>query len=263
MKNIVVDYKEIVNTIARQFYLVKPEGIKLVIEDEQSWNKEQDRTPETLYIVIHFGDTATNFGQAVVPITMEVMGLQNEIELTQGMLNQYVTEYNRLQDGDITQLYLTPTVNQRFGEVYEGFRCLLSVEGTFLIGNNTIRLETLTYYYEGGQENIDFISYNDASENSLNPQPYPNAIGRTKSYGSFQTFAFSIVTYPDGNKQLIKDIMAMKFDTSKSHQNDTFEFSGTFAHSDINMPKWKFKCRQANFDQKIGDIPVITLGFSL
>ena len=264
MKNVVVNYRDIVDTIASQLYVIKPEDINIVIEDEQSWNKEVNRSPNTVYIVVRFSDASTNFGVAIVNVTMEVMSLQNEIERTQALLNQYVTEYNRKQDGDTIQFYLTPVVNLNFNEVYEGFRSLLTVEGTFIIGNNTIRLDTLTYYYGDNQsETIEIIAYNDSSENSLNPQPYPEMKGRVKSYGSFQTFAFSIVTYPDGTKQLMQDIMKWKFDTTESHQNDTFEFSGTFVHSDISMPKWKFKCKQADFNQKLGDIPVITLGFSL
>ena len=269
MKNIVVNYTEILNLLRSELEITKggnPDfsNITLIVEDEQSWIKDNTRNPNAIYIVVHFTDAAINFGQAVVPVTLEVLSIQNEIELTQAFLNEFVSNYNRTQINDITQLYLTPSVSLNFNEVYEGFRSLLTLQSTFIIGNNTVRLETLTYYYGDNQsEEIEILSYNDTSENSLNPQPYFNTKGRTKSYGSFQTFAFSIVTYPDGSKQLIKDIMAMKFDVTRSHQNDTFKFSGTFANSDVNMPLWEFKCKEANFEQKIGEIPVCTLGFSL
>ena len=106
------------------------------------------------------------------------------------------------------------------------------------------------------------LSYDDITENSLNPQAYADGNGRTISYGSFQTFGFTILIYADGSKQLCQDIMKMRFDESESHQNDNFLLSATFINSSINMPRWEFKCRTVHFSQKIGEIPAFSLTFS-
>lgn len=274
MSNVVIPYKDIVDKIAEQFISIHNQNypsLKLFIEDEQMFAKEQDRDPDALYIVIHFGEAAINFDVAVCNITIEVLSLQNEIELTQEFLNVYVNQFNRKQDDNFTQLYLAPTKSLNFNQVYEGFRSLFVVSGTFIIDSNIIKLKKLYYHYSTSHspEEIEVISYSDSSENSLNPQPYPNTNGRTKSYGSFQTFAFTVIIYPDGNKHLIKDLWKMKFREDKSYVNSTFKLSGEFNNikdennQSINMPIWNFKCRNADFNQRIGEIPTLVVTFTL
>ena len=53
-----------------------------------------------------------------------------------------------------------------------------------------------------------------------------------------------------------------KFGTIDEAQNHDFKFSATYRNTTVPMPKWDFKCKSTDFNQKIGEIPVITLGFS-
>ena len=265
MKNIVIDYQKIMETLRYQFLLMNTDNFDIVVEDEQMFNKSEHKNPNCIYIVVHFGATGFNFGQAVINVTLDILSIQNELERTQSFLNRFVTEYNRSSSEGITQVYLSPEVQNNFNEVYAGFRTQFVIQGTFVIAQTVIKLAKLLYWQEGATEGeeVDIISYNDTTTNSLNPEPLPNKKGRTKSYGSFQTLAFNIVTYPDGNKKLIQDLWKMKFDTSESHQNDTFGFSAVYENIDIQMPKWEFKCSSVDFNQKIGETPIVTIAFTL
>ena len=217
MNNQGIDYKSLLYTIEAQFSAVKadnehPEfaGINFVVADEQMFTRLVDKRPDTVYIVAKFGRASINYNQATLPITLQVIGVQNEVRLIQSFLSVYVTTYNLLTDDTtgVTQLYMTPSTMINFNEIYNGFRTLFSVSGTFVIGDNLIRLSNLTYYWpnpnydptdpeslEYLSEEIQVISFNDNTTNNLNPQPFYDMHGRAKSYVGFQVYSFSIVLY--------------------------------------------------------------------
>ena len=283
--NVVIPYELIIELIREQLEIVKAGNddyslIDFVVSDEQMFTKLKDKNPKTVYIVVRFSAASINFGQATLPLELSVIGIQNEIKNTQNFLNEFVSKYNLKYENNITQLYMTPRASLNFNEVYNGFRTLFSITGTWVIGDNTIRMAELSYYPLGGvsgeePEIIPVIAYVDITENSLNPQPYPDTHGRTKSYGSFQTFAFTLTLYPDGSKKFIQKLFKMKFDTSSSHQNDSFAIKLKFANMDLDFENtsthtprneteiWTYKCRSVEYVQKIGEIPVINVSMSL
>lgn len=278
--NVVINYSEILALLKTEFAAVQATkatfaDFNIVVGDEQVFAKQKDANPNSIYVAIKFGQASINFGQSVLPVTIQVIGTYNHIRPTQDFLNTFANTYNRTDANGIQQLYMSPTANMNFSEVYNGFRSIFSLYGTFVISNGTlIKVKQVEYSYqtiENGvtvtkTETIDIIHYTDRTENSLDTNPYPDNNGRTRSYGAFQTFAFSIVTYPDGSKQFFKDIMKWKFDTTRSHQNDTFQLKILLENSGIseaNLPTWNYKCHSANFEQTIGENPTITLAFSL
>lgn len=285
VQNVTVPYDAIINLIEEQFATVKARNtdfssINFVVADEQSFVKIKDKNPKYLYIVVRFSPASINFGQATLPLEFVVAGVQNETRLTQAFLNAFVNAYNLKDENDVTQLYMTPRVSLNFNDVYNGFRSLFSVSGTWLIGDNTIRLSDLMFYVNGGiegeePEHIKVLTYNSTGEGSLNPQPYPDTKGRTKSYGSFETFAFSIVIYPDGSKKFVQKLFQYQFDFSKSHQNDDFAFRLKFNNMDLDFENpnehtlrditdlKNFKCKAIDYNFKIGDIPAINATFTL
>ena len=269
MSNLNIDYGSILNLIREEMELTRRSDerfseFKLVVEDERLLAKSKDRSPDTMYIQVKFGAASTNFGQAVLPLSMEVIGINQDVQLTQELLSIFVNTYNRLSVGDIMQFFLTPVVSQNNIPIYEGYRSLFIVSATFVISNKFITINELKYKTGDDEyETVEVIGYNDSVEAALNPQPYPDGKGRTKSYGSYQTFAFSITTYPDSNKQLIKDLWAWKYDFSKSHANDTFIFSCTFKNTTTSFTDKEFKCKSVDSVEKIGEQPLITITFTL
>ena len=273
MINVVVDYQNIINTIKKQFMYIQANnsefaGINFDVGDEQFLAKSNMDSPNFIYILVRFGQSTINFGVAVVNITLEVLGLNNEIELTQMFLNTYVNTYNRATIGTTTQLYLTPTVSTNMNPVYAGLRSLFIISGSIILDNNLIKLNELRFYPDpnGNEyEVIECLSFSDQGDNDLNPQPYSNTQGRAKSHGNFQTLGFSIVTYPNSSSALIQRLWANKYDFSQSHANDTFAFKFSFTGYNNGQPSMlkEFKLKICDFNQKIGETPVINATFIL
>lgn len=278
--NVVINYAEVLALLETELLTIKASDdefskISIIVGDEQAFIKEKDQKPDAIYIVVKFGQASINFGQSVLPITLQVMGTHNKIRITQDFLNKFASTYNRVEANGVQQLYMSPTANLNFSEVFTGFRTIFSLFCTFVISNGTlIKLKKLEYSYstiENGQtvtktETIDVIHFSDRTENSLDSNPYPDNNGRARSYGAFQTSAFSIVTYPDGSKQFFKDIFKWKYDSTRSHQNDTFKMKVVFDNcgmAENEFSTWDYKCHSANFEQVIGENPTITIAFAL
>lgn len=268
---IVVDYDKIINIIDLEFKEIKNSDekfnkINFKVCEEQMYLKDKDKSDDILYLVIKFSQSSLSFGKAVAPISINVIGLPFEVELTHDFLNRFVSKYDKLPVDDIIQIYLTPMVVSNFNDMYAKQRSLFLITGTILIGDKTITLGELTYHYEEDgvekTEKIEVLGYSEIFEKSIAPQPYPNTNGKTKSHANFSTFAFTIATYPDGNKKLIQDIMEEKF-SNELLLNKRYDLSGVFTNSNINMPRWSFIVRNSDFHYKLGEIPSINITFSL
>ena len=273
MKNIVIDYQSIINLISEEFCIIKNSSddfsdIQFEVGNEQFLAKTRMDIPNFIYILVRFNNAVTNFGQAVVSVTLEALGLNNEVELTQKFLNAFANEYNRVQSGNATQLWLSPSVSTNMNPVYNGWRSLFIITGSFVIDNSLIKIKQLRFYPDPTSdtfEEIEVISFSDHGENSLNPQPYSDTHGRAKSYGNFQTLGFSIVTYPDSEKQLIQKIWQNKWDFTESHANDSFYFRFLFDNFNSSNPTEmkEFKLHTCDFTQKIGETPLLMASFIL
>lgn len=273
MKNIVIDYQSIINLISQEFYIIKNSNedfsdIQFEVGNEQFLSKTRMDAPNFIYILIRFNNSVTNFGQAVVNVTLEALGMNNEIDLTQKFLNAFTNEYNRVQSGNSTQLWLSPSVSTNMNPVYNGWRSLFIITGSIIIDNSLIKIKQLRFYpYENNEEfeEIEVIANSVHGENSLNPQPYSNTAGRAKSYGNFQTLGFSIVTYPDSEKYLIQKIWQNLWDFTQSHSNDTFRFSFVFSNYNSEQPTLikEFKLHTVDSNEKIGETPVLMASFIL
>lgn len=279
MKNIVIDFQSIIDTINSEFYTIKNSSdkfsdIEFEVGNEQFLAKTNMDKPNFIYILVRFGNSVTNFGQAVVPVTLEILGLNNEIDLTQEFLNTFANEYNRMPVNNATQLWLSPSVSTNMNPIYNGWRSLFLITGSFVIDNSLFKIKELRFYPVAGENNqyevIETIAFSDHGENSLNPQPYSDTNGRARSYGNFQTLGFSIVTYPDSDSALIQKIWNNKYDFTEPHQNDSFRFTFLFEHFNLDsngVPqetvKKEFKLHTCDFNQKIGETPVLTATFIL
>lgn len=282
MSNIVVNYTEVINLLRNEMEIVRRSDarysdFKIVLEDERLLAKEKDRSPDTIYIQVKFGAASTNFGVAVLPFSLEVIGINQDTELTQELLTDFVNKYNNTPYNDYTQFFLTPVVSQNNIPIYEGYRSMFIVSATFIIDNQLIKVDAIQFKTgDNTFEDIGFISYTDSTEAQLDPQPYSNMYGRTKSYGSFQTFAFSIVTYPDSSKTLIQKLLKWKYDRTVSHTNETFVFKFKVRNMDLDYENSDennhepvdttseivFQCKGVETNQKLGEQPVISATFA-
>ena len=108
------------------------------VTDEQQFSKIELNSSNKIYIVVKFLEASLNFGQIVFPITIQAMSEQDKLDVCYTLLFEFANKYNLRwsKDKKVGQFYSAPSVLSNFNEVFEGFRSLLYMSGTFLITNN-------------------------------------------------------------------------------------------------------------------------------
>ena len=260
-----INYSELTNLIAGQF---KQIDNNLVICDEQMFFKNQRLDPNTMYVVISYGQTSINLNKADLPLSITIVGNENEIEKTQLILDTYCSTFNNtLLNNVIPQYYTTAESQENFIEVGKGFRSAFAIEGLLLVSDNFITISKVKFKYGEGEneyEEFKVTSYNDNCENSLNPQDYPDK-NKISSYGTFQTLSFAITGYPNGDSHLIQKLILWKWDLTVNHSNDTFLFMPIFDNlpADFQLDYIPFKCLSFSYNSVIEEFPVISATFSM
>ncbi len=274
MNNIVVDYVYLFNVLEEEINIVlntlkapdsglSPEVQKEInkihnfsLSDEQNYIKTLSNGQKyDLYFVVQFGVGTTNYGSSVLPIAIQCMGLPNCIKPAQILLSAFAARWTTLNllQGETTeneqmlQIWNTPEVSMNFNETNETFRSLYRISGNIVIGQQAVRLGTLTYIYgtgENDKEIINVMAFRDTFNNNLDPQPFGNTHGFTQSETNFSTYTFTITTYSLNNR-LHKDLLEIagyRYRTSSSvtkstvDQNKTFILKLDFNNGYNNLP---------------------------
>lgn len=275
-------------------------NVNVYIDDEQSYVKRTQTDTNGIYINVCFSDAPVNFGNSVVPITLKVLGTANKIQPTQLFMAAFASRWNAADfgDGSSTQIWVAPRVNSNFNEVSNEFRDLFSVSGTVIIGQNTVKLKTLIYKYGDGaneEEEIKFLSWQNIFNNSPSPQPFGDKAGFAVTETNFATSSFTINTYMMGTR-LVEDCLKIKGfrkwidrqtpsggpyrEPSTLNTNSTLKIFMKYSNGYTNRPApletsnandpvmgkdflCKYKVVSISEGQNLGDIPTITIGFSL
>lgn len=271
---------------------------KIIVSDEQSFMKAQDYHEDNLYIVIRFGGATMNFGASQSNVSLSVLGTANRIKPAQYFMSLFVSYWNtrKLKKSDnvelnITQIWKAPYVSANFNETHKDFRTLFSVEGTLIIGDNAVYLGNIVYEY-GKDENdnplyetLPFMAYNDNYSASVNPVSFGNTNGFAVSEVDFSTFSFSISTYLL-DTHLVKDVMEIrgwrnKLTDSGKKPDNKFQLYLSFSNGydnggglssdqltietnpNVDEMFSQFKLVSSSISQRLGEIPSITLSFTL
>lgn len=143
------------------------------IENEQYFVPDEEREPNRIYIVIKFSPAQIDYGQDIMPFTIQAVSEQNGLIAAQRLLFDYAQTFNLrtlLKDGKtIYQNYTSPNVISNFEVVYDGFRSVLIMSGTILISSNINRI-TLKYY----DGDYALLSFPEFASNSVPMTTYLN-----------------------------------------------------------------------------------------
>lgn len=121
-------------------------GYFVTVAKEQDFNRIQDKHPNHIYIVVKFLAASLNYGQTLLPITITAVSEDRKLDVCQKLLFEFADRNNlKLTDGKIKQFYTSPQVISNFEEIYDGFRSILYVSGSFLISEKALTYE---YYLE-------------------------------------------------------------------------------------------------------------------
>lgn len=316
MADVVINYVEIIRAIEKEILGIwyalqesQDENVKkeisniknIEVSDEQSFNKKrnEDKVEKgTVYIVVRFSAGSINYGSSVTPISLLVIGTANKVKPTQLLLGVFSSSWTTKLlcqglDGeeieDAIQVWNTPDIVTNFNDYDATFRNLFRLSGNIVLGQSSVRIGTLTYYYGNGEndnEKVSIMSFHDGYRASLDSQPFGDTCGFTKSEVNFSTYTFSISTYLLNN-HLTADALAIRgfrnryggSITSIKSPNDKFKVEIKFTNGFSNLPVdgetassedpvlgsdffGKFKVVDSQIGSEIATIPTLTITFS-
>lgn len=250
-------------------------GLRFVLSNEQQYVKEDKRQKNTLYIVVKFMPATINFGQVVLPITVTAVSEHNNIEKCQRLLLDFSQYWNlktiRISDYSVYQIFSSPSIISNFNEVYDGFRSVFSMSGTFLISRNSN--ECSLYYYVGDEttDEVECISSQINFSIQLDPQAYYNTQNRTESVAQIGSLAIGITAYlvsgddPVNSPNLFDKILyiiSKDLINAPDGINTTFYFDVKYKNG-VTLTKIPFKLSSFSQQQTIGEIPLATVSFTM
>ena len=248
---------------------------QFILSNEQQYVKRTAYKENTIYINAKFSPASINFGQVSLPITLTAMSEHNNIEKCQRLLLDFSQYWNlktlQVSDYSVFQIYSSPSVNSNFNEVYDGFRSVFSISGTFLISKNS-NMCTLYYYKDNNtKEEIDCISSQINFTVQVDSQAYYNSDNFTESVSQIGTLAVGVSAYlvssddPINSPNLFDKILyiicknkAMVPDLI----NTTFYFDIKYKNG-VTLTKVPLKLVSFSQQQTIGEIPLATVSFTM
>ncbi|MBR6515946.1 MAG: hypothetical protein IKT40_03730 [Bacilli bacterium] len=232
---------------------------EIIVTTDIQYTKLKNKKPGCIYIVLSFSPASINFHQVVLPVIITVISEQNKVKVSKQLLTDFVYLYNQTKadDDKIFMLFNLPSVGTNFQPVYEGFRSILTVDGTFIISESASFFE-LTYNNEDIEEKVEFINGQLDYSAQTDTQPFYNMSNFTSSITKFSTLSFTITAFVVSDSDFIKDII--KVVLKKESNDKTFNFDVNFLN--IENLNDNFKLINFSVNQKINDMPMFVATFT-
>lgn len=255
-----VDLNEIKNKIAYQFNYIlenkeKPYyDKKIVIANEQFFN-ETILEPNEIGIIITFDSTNIDYNQFVLGIGLNVIGLPNEIDITQQLLLDFAFYYNNTTENDLKQFWNSPSKINSFEEYDNQYRTMFLVNGTVVYGDENVSTK-ITYIK--GEETFDLPILNVVWTFANEPAPRPlyDTDGKCITKLKSQAFAISFTFYSLEN-ELYNDLIT----NNLNEYNTDYTFNIVFGKLGISQT-FTLKNVELKTQEEIGEIGVVSATFS-
>lgn len=251
---------------------------KIILSNEQQYVKNKDRDPKAIYIVAKFLAGPPNFGQFLMPVNFNALGEANKVEVCQKLLLDYAQTFNLGEPEEFTdeqqnnyivkQVYTQPQVMSNFNGTWNEFRSLFYMTGTFLIGKNSMPIQSIVYYENAtdteGTE-INFINTSWDFTIQLDSQAFYGTNSRTKSKSKIGTLGLNMTVYFTNNK-LCKKIKGIAFNNETDAPNGIktkFYLDITFVgDSEPYTNKMPFSLVNASTVQNMGEFPLLAIALT-
>ena len=153
--------------------------------------------PKTLFLVFKLGQGQTNMAVTNMPISIQCLSEENDLQIAREILNRYVEEVNFKYLNGIVQTYFTPEVLSSSEEVYTGFRALYSQRGYIRVPEEGIAFVTNIYIENSNGEyfNLPFIHESDNYSAQPDAISFSGYDGRTMALNRQSTSTITINTY--------------------------------------------------------------------
>lgn len=211
----------VINTVTEEFQKLLNDdpatykGYGIIITNEQQFIKQMEEAHKKIYIVVKFLQGSRDFGQQRQPFTITAISEHNSLRVCQQLMMDFAEENNlkftTVSKSDysytLRQTYTTVGNMSNFNEVFDGYRSLFYLSGTFYIG---VSSNPITKMYvddethsldpedwkEGDEhgEPIDFLSAQYSYSAQPDSQPFygTNNFNRTVAKVATLSIGFSM-----------------------------------------------------------------------
>lgn len=278
-------YKKIQDIIEGQFLQVMSADpnyygqYEVILSFERQYVKEAKRDSKNIYIVIKTKEGPLNHGQKLISINFNAMAEGNKGIVCQRLLLEYAEMFNlcpaitvsQQESGDgssylIKQVYTMPQVNSNFNESWNEFRSLMFMSGTFLVGRDSMPIESITYYDSASDEvghEVDFLNATWDFTVQLDSQAFYSNGGITQSKSRLGTLTLGLIMYIT-NTPLCNKVMGMAWRMASLAQNglqESFYLTVRFANG-LVAEKMEFKLAHGGSQQNLGEFPLGSFFFT-
>lgn len=270
-----INVEEIMGVISDQFVQVLSsdedfyKDYEILLTNEQQSPRKRDYKPNAIYIVVKFMTATINFGQIILPITINAVGEKNKINVAQRLLLEYAQTFNLTEPSFITstdvvkQTYTSPSIMSNFNDITNGFVSLFYMSGTFLLSNNNNGIKSISVADSAnmtGAINIDFISCSDSYDAQLDPKVFYNTKNFTKSVSKIASYTLNFTTYVFNNA-FFEKINAIKFRDAIKASNgiQTIFYITLELKNGQKISAMPFVLAQASMQQNMGELAIMSI----
>lgn len=194
------DYGALTRDIADGIYSAQAtepslKGVRVYVTEERSFVGESVKgNPDTVFVVVKYGDSSLNQGQPIIPVTLTVFGEPGTLDKARTLLSAFAKGNNLRRSGGILQQWSLPRIDMPFVDTGIGIRTLFTMEGIFTFAGDIGNQVTILAFVgdDGVETEVSIVSFTESFHNSLRPQPLSDGSGRTESRSAFGTYSFGI-----------------------------------------------------------------------
>lgn len=255
--------EEVMELLKRQIAIIMQNdeeyysNYKVYLSNEQQYVREKSREKDAIYIVVKFMQASLNFGQTILPVTINAIAERNKIEVCQRLLLELAQEYNLTTDasGKIKQTYTSPANMSSFNEMFDGFRSLFYMSGTFLISENANACKLL---FNGVE--VPCITFNQSFDINLDSQAFYSTNDMTSSVAMTGTHTISLTTYLVMN-DFCNEVLRVITNKEGWNINTGFTFTIQYKNS-FSITNRTYHLVNCSIQQNAGELPMTTMTFT-
>lgn len=193
-------YEEIFNLIQMQMEQLKVQlGIDNDIEvyNERTFVGLEEDKPNTIYVLVHFENGTIMLGGTIQPISIEVISAQNQLDPAYKLAETFGLNFNykvpTVESGAfVQQVYTTPIIDENFNQESNGYRALITFNGTFVYGDNLSGISSIEVSFDNVQnEKVLFTSVSPQLQIAPNTANLGNKNSRTTTMNKFGSFTIT------------------------------------------------------------------------
>lgn len=194
-----INIQNILNTLSYQFNSLlrnNDYGIDNIVVGNERYFVENPLENRQLGIVFSLGSGLVDFNEAVLPFDLVVLGQNDQMEITQKLLYDFVLAYTNTLNNGYYQRYSTPTIDDEFVEYAEDIRTLWGISGTIRFASS--ESANVSVQWLNGSEDFETIETLDLQftlSNEPSPQPMSDSYGENITINRINTFTINFTTY--------------------------------------------------------------------